>query len=102
MGSSGAIAATSGGASAVAIAAAIANAIKASGAIVRVEPSDFETIVNRTTEPLVVVAQGGIFSKNFQYLTSYKGLFFFCKSANPVQLPAGAEIVHSKNIWIPG
>lgn len=102
MSHSGAVAATSGGASAVAIAAAIANAIKASGAIVKLEPTDFQTIVNRTNDPLVVFTQGGLFSKNFQYLTSYKGLFFFCKSANPVQLPSGAEVVHSKTIWIPG
>ena len=95
------MAATSG-ASAAAVAAAIAKAIKASGAIVKVEAQDFETIVNKTREPLVVVAEGGLFTKNYQYLTSYKGLFFFCKSSSPVQLPSAVEVVRSKNIWIPG
>lgn len=85
-----------------AIAAAIANAIKASGAIVKVEPSDFETIVNKTRQPLVVVVEGGLFTKNYQYLTSYKGLFFFCKSTRPVQLPSDVEVIRTKNIWIPG
>ena len=95
------IAATSG-ASGAAIAAAIANAVKASGAIVRLDPPDFEIIVNKTREPLVVVAQGGLFTKNHQYLTSYKGLFFYCKSATPVQLPSGVEVIRAKTIWIPG
>jgi hypothetical protein len=89
-------------ASGAAMAAAIANAIKASGAIVRLAPPDFETIVNRTRDPLVVVAEGGFLTKNHQYLTSYKGLFFFCKSPTPVQLPSDVEVIRSKNIWIPG
>lgn len=95
-------AATSAATTGAVVAAAIANAIKASGAIVKLEPNDFETIVNRSREPLVVVAEGGLFAKNYQYLTSYKGLFFFCKAAAPLQLPSGAEIVRSKTIWIPG
>ena len=94
-------AATSGATAAAVVAAAIANAIKASGAIVRLEPNDFETIVNRSKEPLVVIAEGGLFTKNYQYLTSYKGLFFFCKTPTPIQLPSGAEVIRSKTIWIP-
>jgi hypothetical protein len=94
--------AASSAATSAAIAAAIANAVKASGAIVKLEQRDFETIVNKTEEPLVVVAEGGLFSKNYQYLTSYKGLFFFCKSSSPVHLPSGVEVIQSKKIWIPG
>src|SRR5687767_77785 len=52
------------------IAAAIANAIRASGVVVRVEPQDFVNILRRTEKPLVVYAQGGFFSTNHQYLTS--------------------------------
>ena len=46
-----------GAAGAGAAAAAIAQAIKASGAIVRVEPADFMTILSRSHEPLVVLAE---------------------------------------------
>lgn len=102
MGNPAASMAATGAASGAAIAAAIANAIKASGAIVKVEAQDFEAIVNKTQDPLVVVAEGGLFTKNYQYLTSYKGLFFFCKSSSPVPLPSGVEVITSKNIWIPG
>ena len=84
-----------------AAAAAIAEATKASGAIVRVEPSDFMTILSKTEKPLVVMAQGGIVIKNHQYLTSYKGLVFFTKSVSPLQMSSKVEIVTAKKIWIP-
>ena len=84
-----------------AAAAAIANAIKASGAIVRVESADFETILNKADKPLVVCAQGGFFSTNYQYLMAYKGLVFFCKSATQLTLPMSVETIHAKKIWIP-
>ena len=82
--------------------AAIANAIKASGVIVQLEPDGFAAILSKSKDPLVVCAEGGVFSINYQYLTSYKGLTFFTKSRNPLRLPGGAEIVNAKKIWIPG
>lgn len=85
-----------------AAAAAIANAIKASGVIVRVESADFETILNKAEKPLVVCAQGGFFSTNYQYLMGYRGLAFFCKSATPLTLPMSVETIQAKKIWIPG
>lgn len=47
---------SNGAAAAAAIAAAIAQATKASGAIVRMEPRDFEAILSRSAKPLVVMA----------------------------------------------
>jgi hypothetical protein len=85
-----------------AAAAAIAQAIKASGVIVRVEPNDFLGIVHRQPGALVVHATGGFFSTNYQYLMSYKGLAFFTKSSEPLNLPSGTELVEAKAIWIPG
>ena len=84
-----------------AAAAAIAEATKAFGAIVRVEPSDFMTILSKTEKPLVVMAQRGIVTKNRQYLTSYKGFVFFTKSVSPLQMSSKVEIVAAKKIWIP-
>ena len=86
---------------AAAAAAAIAQAIKASGAIARVQPDDFAEILRRSERPLVVCAQGGIFSKNYQYLSSYKGLAFFTKSPTELMLPGSAEIIQAQKIWIP-
>ncbi len=92
----------SSGAEAAAYAAAIAQAIKASGAIVSVEPEAFIKLISRIEKPAVVTAPGGVFKKNFQYLTAYKGLFFFTKSPESLMLPGGTEIIAAKKIWIPG
>ncbi|MCP4686029.1 MAG: hypothetical protein GY867_11390 [bacterium] len=89
------------GAGAAAAAAAIAQAIKASGAIVKVERNEMTKILNRQNSPLVVTAQKGLFTKKNQYLTSYKGLFFYCESEDRLQTPSGTEFVASKKIWIP-
>jgi hypothetical protein len=81
--------------------AAIANAIKASGAIVRVEPEEFLKILRKAEKPLVVTARGGVFKANYQYLTGYQGLVFYTKTSTALMLPNGAEIVASEQIWIP-
>lgn len=91
-----------GAAIAAAAAATIAEATKASGVIVRVNPNDFLAILGRQTEPLVVHASGGFLSTSYQYLTSYKGLAFFTQSSDPISLPSSAELVHAEKIWIPG
>ena len=87
---------------AAAAAAAIAQAIKVSGVLVRVKPGEFSKILSRVKDPLVVTAEGGVFSTNYQYLVSYKGLAFFTKSSAPVALPAGCEVVTARSINIPG
>ena len=86
----------------MAAAAAIAQAIKASGTIVNMEPDDFVLLLERIEEPLIVTATGGIFNTNYQYLTSYKGLAFFTKSPEKLPIPPQAELISAKTIWIPG
>ncbi len=89
-------------AGAAAAAAAIANAIKASGVVVQVAPADFNSILRKIERPLVVYAEGGFFSTNYQYLVSYKGFAFFTKSSVPLLLPTEIETIVAKKIWIPG
>jgi len=94
-----------GGAAATAGAAvALAQAIKASGAIVRVEPESFAAILERTERPLVVCAareKRWILPASFQYLTGYRGLVFYTKVDRPLRLPDDAELVAAKQIWVP-
>jgi hypothetical protein len=90
------------GSAAAAAAAAVAQAVKASGVLVRLEPEEFMHIVTRQRDPLVVCATGGLLSTNYQYLVGYKGLAFYTKSSDPLPLPTGAEMVTAKSIWIPG
>ena len=83
-----------------AVGAAIANALKASGAIISVEPQEFLTILERAENPLVVHSPSGFLTK-YKYLTSYKGLIFFSQSKDPLLIPASIELVAAKKIWIP-
>lgn len=87
---------------AVAAAAAVAQAIRASGVVVQVETAEFMAIIEQQTAPLVVHATGGFLSTTYQYLTSYKGLAFYCKSSTPITLPKDVELIQAGSIWIPG
>lgn len=82
-------------------AAIIANAIKASGTVVRVEPETFMDLVRRSEKPLIIYSQSGLFTKNHQYLTSYKGFAFFTKSRDQIDLPRTVEVIIADKIWIP-
>lgn len=82
-------------------AAAIANAIKASGVIVRVNAKDFQTILRKVEKPLVVYAESGFFRKNYNYLVSYRGLAFYTKTNAPLLLPLGTETVTAQKMYIP-
>ncbi|MBI4419238.1 MAG: hypothetical protein HY560_00270 [Gemmatimonadetes bacterium] len=86
---------------AAAHAAAIAQAIKASGAIVRLEPADFRRLVGNLEQPFVVVAHSRFLVERYEYLTGYRGLVLYTKSREPIALRGGAEIVHAKKIWVP-
>jgi hypothetical protein len=89
-----------GGAAAAAYVAAVSNAIKATGAIIHVEPNEFMNLLQRSDAPLVVFSQAGMFKKN-QYLTAYKGLIFYTKASTPLALPTSIEAIQAKKIWIP-
>lgn len=84
-----------------AAAAAVAQAIKASGAIIRVEPDEFINIISRSQKPLIIMAKGGFLNKSFDYLTGYKGLVFYTRSNKSLYLPGDSEIISAKQIWIP-
>ena len=83
-----------------AAAAAIAEATKASGVLVKLEPEEFAKLLTRVKDPLIVIAEGGFFGENYQYLVSYKGLAFYTKSADELALPSAAEVVRADRIWI--
>lgn len=85
-----------------AVAAIIANAIKASGTLISIDPAEFVKIVKKVEAPLVVYSQGGFISTNHQYLTSYKGFAFYTKSSEQIDLPRNTEVIVADKIWIPG
>lgn len=81
--------------------AAMIQAVKASGTLIRVEASEFQKLVNKSEAPLVITAPGGFFTKHIKYLTSYKGLSFYTQSTTPLTLPYKAEVVAARTIWMP-
>jgi hypothetical protein len=81
--------------------AAMIQAIRASGAIVRVEPRDFDRIVRKTPDALVIRARPATFSKHHQYLTSYRGFVFHTRTREQLQFASSVEIVEAKSIWVP-
>ena len=95
---------TAGATAAAAAAAAIAEAIKASGTLVRLAPHEWWKVVERQEAPLVIVRHrtGIIFGERHEYLTSYRGFAFYTTSSQPIALPAAAEVVEAKSIWMPG
>lgn len=93
---------SAGAVAAGAAAAAVQQAIKASGVIVTLTPEEWLKIVSKQTEPLVIRSAIGFFTKRFAYLTSYKGLAFYTVSLNALTLPPATELIQAKAIWIPG
>ena len=89
------------GGAAAAVGEEIAQAIKASGAIIRVESTDFMTILSRVENPLVVCSETRFLFRKYHYLTSYKGLIFYTKSATPLILRPSIELIQAKKIWVP-
>jgi ABC-type transport system substrate-binding protein len=92
---------TNGAAGGAAAAAVIAQALKASGAIISVESIDFMTILDKVERPLVVYSESRFISTKYHYLTAYKGLIFYTKSLNPLMLRPSVEVIQAKKIWIP-
>lgn len=81
--------------------AAMIQAVKASGSLIRVEATEFQKLLNKSESPLVITAPGGFWSKHIKYLTSYKGLTFYTQSTTPLSLPLKVEVVAARTIWMP-
>ena len=89
------------GGAAAAAAAAAANAIKASGAIVQLDPDDFERILWKVDDPLVVTAESKFLSTTYKYLFGHRGLIFYTKTKEPLRLGGKVEVIRAKKIWVP-
>ena len=89
-------------AGAAAARARMVNGLKASGAIVHVEPEVLLDIIRKSEDPLVVVSkQSRWFSTFYAYLTNYKGLFFYAESPEVLVFSEPCELILVKKIWVP-
>jgi hypothetical protein len=80
---------------------AIAEAIKASGAVVRVSPENFTMILSKNEKPLVVISERKFIVTSYQYMTSYRDFIFYTKTKLPIPLTSNVEVIKAKTIWIP-
>ena len=85
---------------AVVAAAAITNAIKAMGPIVFVDTDDFLSILHKMDRPIVVHSPSGFLTK-YKYPTTYRGLYFACKTKELSMIPASVEIIAARSISPP-
>lgn len=77
------------------------NALKMNGVFVKLERFDFQNLLNRNENLAVVVYQSNFFGTTFTYVTSHKGLAFFCKTKEPLSLPSKHEIFTAASIALP-
>jgi hypothetical protein len=92
----------SAAASAAAAAQAIASAIKASGAIVEIEPRDFEQLVRRVPDTIVLHQEpAGMFSRDHRYTTSLGGFIFVARTREAIFEPGQIRAIPVKKIWFP-
>lgn len=82
-------------------AAAIAQAIKASGVIVKMDPDEFQRVLWKAEHPLVVTSETRFFGVKYHYLFGYRGLAFYTKTDTPLRLSGTVETVRAKSIWMP-
>jgi hypothetical protein len=88
--------------SAAAAKAAIQEAIKASGAIVRIENTDFSRLISKMETGLVIESVSRFFGKEYyKYSTSYLGFVFYCKSNEKISISSRLEKINAKNMWFP-
>ena len=91
----------SGATGAAAAQQAIQNAIKASGAIVKIDPNDFTGLISKMDNALIVEAPGSMFTRVWKYMTSYKGFLFYTKTKDRLSIPNRHELIKSRKIWVP-
>lgn len=82
--------------------AAIQEAIKASGTIVRIEASEFSRLISKMESGIVIESVSKFFGKEFfKYSTSYSGFVFCCKTTSKMSIPSRLEKINARNIWFP-
>jgi len=88
------------GASAAAAAARV-QAIKASGAIVRVAEDDFKKLLVQNAHGLVVHATRWLLGTRHVYVMGYQGLVFYTQTSDELHVPGTCQVVEASKVWTP-
>ncbi len=76
----------------------VANADSATGPIITMEPEEFDKVIQKLQDLLVIYAKGGFMQAKYKYLFSHKGLYFFTKSNEPLSFPSSTQFIFAKKI----
>lgn len=77
------------------------NALKMNGVFVKLDSHAFLKLINDKEGLLIVISQTGLFTNHYQYLTSYKGFIFHCKSKEQLPVPTKHEKIWSPSVSLP-
>lgn len=74
---------------------------KMNGVFVKLQPEDFQNLLNRNEGLAVVTSSVSFFGTTFTYVTSYKGLVFYCKSKQQLSVASRHEIIRAQSVSLP-
>jgi hypothetical protein len=75
--------------------------VKMNGVFVRLAPEDFQNLLNRNEGLAVVTTSTTFFGTTFTYVTSYKGLVFYCKTKAQLSIASRHETIVAQAISLP-
>ncbi len=76
-------------------------ATKMNGVFVKFQPEDFQNLLNRNEGLAVVTTSTSFFGTTFTYVTSYKGLVFYCKSKHQLSIASRHETIQAQSVSLP-
>ena len=75
------------------------HAPKMNGVFVKLQPEDFQNLLNRNEGLAVVTTSTSFFGTTFTYVTSYK--VFFCKSKHQLSIASRHETIQAQTVSLP-
>lgn len=75
--------------------------VKMNGVFVRLSPEDFQTLLNRNEGLAVVTASTSFFGTSYTYVTSHKGLVFYCKTKSQLSVSGKHETFQAQSVSLP-
>jgi hypothetical protein len=75
--------------------------IKMTGVFIRLSPEDFQNMLNRNEGLAVVTTSTSFFGITYTYVTSYKGLVFYCKAKSQLSISSRHETIVAQTISLP-
>lgn len=74
---------------------------KMNGVFVKLQPEDFQNLLSRNEGLAVVATSTTFFGTTYTYVTSYKGLVFYCKTKSQLSISSRHETIVAQSISLP-